>query len=251
MGVSAARAMVEERRGKWFDPALCDALSTVWNNEPFWDEYFEAATSAARVLPIRAAAMNATELRIDQICQAFAQVVDAKSNFTGEHSTRVMKYSLQIAHVFGFDERRTIELRRAALLHDIGKLGIPNSILEKPGQLTDEEFAAVKQHPQFSHEILSKIRGFERITEIAAAHHEKLNGQGYWRGLAADQLDLDMRIVAVADIFDALSAKRPYREAMPLDKVFGILDAESGTAIDGDCVAALRDVYDNHDLIAA
>lgn len=142
--------------------------------------------------------------------------------------------------MYGFDQERLRTLRHAALLHDIGKLGIPNSILEKPGKLDDDEFARIKLHPQFSYEILRPIRAFERVAEIAAAHHERLDGRGYWRGLSADQLDLDMRILAVADVFDALSAERPYRGAMPMPEVFAILERESSTGLDPECVAMLK-----------
>ncbi len=251
MDVPSAYRMVEERKGRWFDPALCDAARAFEQDEAFWKTYYESAQDAARILPLPAAAKKATDVHIDQICQAFAQVVDAKSNFTGEHSTRVMKYSCEIAESLGLDADRIKVIRRASLLHDIGKLGIPNSILEKPSGLTDDEFETVKLHPQFTHVILSKIKGFERVTEVAANHHEKLNGRGYWRGLGADQLDLDMRMIAVADIFDALSAARPYREAMPLQKVFAILDKEAEDAIDPDCVAVLKDRYRDQEYVAA
>jgi HD-GYP domain-containing protein (c-di-GMP phosphodiesterase class II) len=103
------------------------------------------------------------------------------------------------------------------LLHDIGKLGVSNSILEKPGKLTSEEFESVRKHPYFSYEILRRVPAFADFSYDAAAHHERLDGKGYWRGLGADQLSLHARILAVADVFDALRAKRPYRDALPLE----------------------------------
>jgi HD-GYP domain-containing protein (c-di-GMP phosphodiesterase class II) len=130
-------------------------------------------------------------------------------------------------------------MRRAALLHDIGKLFVPNTILEKPGALDGAEWEIVKQHPHYSYEILRRVTGFEELSEVAAAHHEKLDGSGYFRHLDAQHLSLKARILVVADIFDALSARRPYREAMPLDEVFGAIRKDAPRALDARCVEAL------------
>jgi HD-GYP domain-containing protein (c-di-GMP phosphodiesterase class II) len=131
-------------------------------------------------------------------------------------------------------------MRRAALLHDVGKLSVPNTILEKPGKLTDEEWDVVKEHPRYTLEILRRIPGFGQLSDIAAAHHEKLNGSGYFRHYGADELSLEMRILTVADIYDALAAKRPYRDAMPLETVFEIMQKDAPQAIDAQCLDALR-----------
>jgi HD-GYP domain-containing protein (c-di-GMP phosphodiesterase class II) len=134
-------------------------------------------------------------------------------------------------------------MRRAALVHDIGKLSVSNSILEKPAALNNEEWDVVKKHPYYSFEILRRIPGFEDLSEVTGAHHEKLDGSGYFRHLGADQLSLEMRILTVADIFDALAAKRPYRDALPLDKVFGIMQKDAPRAIDPQCLDALMMHY--------
>ena len=130
-------------------------------------------------------------------------------------------------------------MRRAALLHDIGKLSVPNMVLEKPGALDTGEWEIIKRHPYYSYEILRRVTGFEELSEVAAAHHEKLDGTGYFRHLKAEQISQEARILVVADIFDALSAKRPYRDAMPLEKVFGIMQKDAARALDGACVEAL------------
>ncbi len=130
-------------------------------------------------------------------------------------------------------------LRRAALLHDIGKLSVPNAILEKPAKLTHEEWRVVRDHPYYTFEILSRIPGFESLSAEAAAHHEKLDGSGYWRGWRAEQLSSFARILGVADIFDALRAKRPYRDSLPLEKVFAIMRADAPRAMDVPCLEAL------------
>jgi putative nucleotidyltransferase with HDIG domain len=131
-------------------------------------------------------------------------------------------------------------IRRAALLHDIGKLGVSNTILDKPGKLTPGEWDVVRKHPQYSYEILKRISNFSELSEIAASHHEKLNGTGYFRGMAAEQLNLPSRILAVADIYDALAAKRPYRDALPLETVLDIMQKDAPHALDGGCVEALK-----------
>jgi putative nucleotidyltransferase with HDIG domain len=132
-------------------------------------------------------------------------------------------------------------MMRAGLLHDIGKLGVSNTILDKPDKLTDEEFEIMKSHPVLGHAVLRRVSVFEDVAEVAAAHHERLDGRGYPYGLSADQLSMDMRILTVADIFDALTADRPYRAAMPLEKAFAIMDDMTGTAIDDVAYQALKD----------
>ena len=131
---------------------------------------------------------------------------------------------------------------RASLLHDIGKLGISNRILDKPGGLTGEEYEEIKRHPKITHDILSRVGPFRPIAETAASHHEKLDGSGYHRGIGSEDLDLPARILAVADIYDALSADRPYHKALPKEKVIDILREESATRIDPECVAILEDL---------
>jgi HD-GYP domain-containing protein (c-di-GMP phosphodiesterase class II) len=123
----------------------------------------------------------------------------------------------------------------------LGKLGVSNAILEKPAKLDDEEWKSMKRHPQDTWRILNSIPHFAELSEVAASHHEKLNGTGYWRGLTAERMPLEARIIAVADIFDALSANRPYRDSLPLEKVFSIMLKDAPHGIDGDCVRALEE----------
>jgi HD-GYP domain-containing protein (c-di-GMP phosphodiesterase class II) len=125
-------------------------------------------------------------------------------------------------------------------LHDIGKLGVSNAVLDKPGKLNDIEFAAIKKHPVYSRQILSNIAAFGDFVHVAGGHHERLDGKGYPDGLKGDQIDLETRIVTVADIFDALTADRPYRAAMPVKKAMEIMDDMVGDAIDENCYAALK-----------
>ncbi|MDQ3304360.1 MAG: HD domain-containing protein [Actinomycetota bacterium] len=126
----------------------------------------------------------------------------------------------------GFPQDEVRDQRRAALLHDIGKLGISNRILDKPGRLTDEEFEKIKEHSALTYGILDRVSPFRHLADLAASHHERLDGSGYHRGLSAKDLDTPARILAVADVFDALSSDRPYRAAMPPEKVFSILESD-------------------------
>lgn len=177
---------------------------------------------------------------LDDIAAGFAKVVDAKSPFTRGHSERVALFTDMIAKDIGLDDGKRRRLKRAALLHDIGKLGVSNEILDKPGKLDEAEWVAMRSHPGLGATILSRIAVFEELSRIAASHHERLDGRGYPNGLKGDEIDLDTRIVTTADIFDALTADRPYRAAMPASRAFEIMAADLGTAIDPDCFDALR-----------
>ena len=176
------------------------------------------------------------------MAKAFADVVDAKTPFTGGHSDRVAEFTDMIAAELAFDEARRRRLRRAALLHDIGKLGVSNTILDKPGKLDEGEWEAMRRHPIASEAILLRITAFADAARIGGAHHERLDGKGYPRGVAGPDIDLETRIVTVADVFDALTADRPYRKAMPVTQALSIIEADLGSAFDASCVQALKRV---------
>ncbi len=239
-GPSAAIDAARRRSGRWFDPELVNVAICMSKNGTLWSslENRDLLQEVVALEPEQRR-ITASEDAIDNICQAFAEVIDAKSPLTYRHSSGVAEAAMDIGRWFGMKPRDMKLLRRAALLHDLGKLGVPNMILEKPGKLTDEEWKVVKKHPYYTLEILRRIPGFEALGEEAAAHHEKLDGSGYWRGLVAEQLSIFARILAVADIFDALRAKRPYRDSLPLDKTFAIMRAESPHALDLPCLEAL------------
>ena len=131
-------------------------------------------------------------------------------------------------------------LKRASLLHDIGKLGVSNSILDKPGKLDEDEWIAMRLHTVNTEVILQRINAFADFAFVAASHHERLDGKGYPRGLRGDQIPFELRIITTADIFDALTAERPYRAALPISKALAIMQDDLGTAIDGRCFEALR-----------
>ena len=240
-GKEAALKEVRERSGIWFEPFLVSAFERAAANTAFW-----------RVLASRSLQQTIIELApeqggesvdddyLDEVAAAFAQVVDSKSPFTAGHSDRVALFTDMIAEQLGLSPEKRRFLKRAALLHDLGKLGVSNQILDKNGKLTDEEWQSVRRHPAQSQMILSRISAFQELARIAGDHHERLDGKGYPRGIAGDEISLETRIITVADIFDALTAERPYRAAMPVTKALEILRGDVGTAVDGRCFAALE-----------
>ena len=181
---------------------------------------------------------------LDDISAAFGQVVDSKSPYTSGHSARVALYTDMIAEVLGLSHERRRWLKRGALLHDVGKLGVSNSVLDKPGKLDDEEWAAVKAHAVYTETILSRINAFSELARVSAAHHERLDGKGYPRGLMADEICLETRIITTADIFDAITAERPYRGAIPIPRTLEMMAENVGTAIDERCFEALKQALD-------
>ena len=239
-GVTAALEIVARRRGRWFDPVLADEVLRWRDDSAFWEE-MDAPDLPRRVadLEMPDRAMEADAASLDRLATAFAGIIDAKSPYTYAHSEGVTDAALAVGRRLGLAPEALASLRRAALLHDIGKLGVSNRILDKPGPLDDEEMAAVRRHPGETEAILVRVAGLTQIAGVAAAHHERLDGTGYPRGIGAEALDLPARILAVADVYDALTADRPYRPAMPRERALGILRREAGRSLDADAVAAV------------
>jgi putative nucleotidyltransferase with HDIG domain len=238
-GTGAACEIARKRRGTWFDPALVDAVTSVERDAEFWRS-LEAPDVAALEPPDRV--VIADEVLLDRVAHAFASVVDAKSPYTANHSEGVAEIAVRLAGMLDLDTGMRATLRRAALLHDVGKLGVSNRILDKPGPLDEAEWATVRRHPRWSMEILARVSAFAVVAQIAAAHHERLDGSGYHRGLTAPELDPPTRILAVADVAEALSSERPYRRALSSDEVLSIMRRDAGRGLDLEAYAALRQV---------
>ncbi|WP_263371458.1 HD-GYP domain-containing protein [Granulicella cerasi] len=240
-GEANAMAMLQKRCVGWFDRALVRLASMLERSGVLWkqlesDDLLQMTLS----LEPEPRGIDFDSSAVDHVCEAFAKIIDSYSHFTHEHSTHVMRLALSIAKVMGVASEDIATLRRAALLHDIGKLAIPVAILEKAGPLTVEERRTMEAHARLSGELLRKIPSFDSIAAVAESHHEKLDGSGYPFGKNADSLSLLSRILAVADIYEALSSSRPYRDALTPEQAMVILRTDAGTKLDARCMDALE-----------
>ncbi len=238
---AVAFEVARERSGRWFDPELVRAANTLEHDKTIWQNWEEAkARECVMKLEPEGDELLADEECISNVCEGFSAVIDAKSPWTHLHSQGVSAAAVGIAQKMNLPDSTMTMIRQAALLHDIGKLSLSNAILDKPGKLSDEEFTAVRQHPYFTQRILERVASFQELAFVASAHHEKLDGSGYPHKLTAEQLTLPARILCVADIYDALSAERPYRAALPREKVFAIMEKDAPRALCGESLEAVK-----------
>lgn len=243
VGQDAAIATITERSGYCFDPEAVKAAQSLAARDELWTAITSTGShlrAAALQMEPNQKTMADGEVTLDAICRAFAAIIDAKSPFTFNHSVSVANTAMSIAKKLRLADSRIALLRRAALLHDLGKMAIPDSILHKPGELDAAEWQLIRSHPEHTWKILRSVKGFEEMGEIAASHHERLDGSGYFRGLSALQLTIEARILAVSDMFDALVEQRPYRNALPPDKVIAIIRKESPHRLDAAVIEALE-----------
>jgi len=186
---------------------------------------------------------------ISSLGQLFRNIIDFRSRFTSTHSSGVAECAATLARIFGFTETEAQLMEVAGNFHDIGKLAVPNAILEKPDKLTKEEFAIIKQHTYFTYSILSTIGGLQQIAEWAAFHHEKLDGSGYPFHVKADKIGTGARIMTVADIFTAIAEDRPYRKGMDKEGVARVLKEQADRNFLDKRIVKL--LLENHDEIIA
>jgi HD-GYP domain-containing protein (c-di-GMP phosphodiesterase class II) len=163
---------------------------------------------------------------------ALNMLLDLKDLRTGLHATRLAEWAVRVGERLGLDDASLRDIEAASLLHDIGKIGLPDSILLKPGKLTDEEYAITKKHPEYGWAILRSIPGFERTSLLVLHHHERYNGTGYPAGLSGKDIPLGSRIVAIVDAFDAMLSTRAYRDALPIEEVLRRLHKDTGSHFD-------------------
>lgn len=242
-GPSSALEEVARRCGTWFDPEIVKTMTSIGQDASFWEALSDPSIErAVQALEPGDHIVPLDESFLDDIAEAFGLVVDAKSPYTSGHSTRVAAYTTSIAAQLGLSQQRIRWLRRGALLHDVGKLGVSNAILDKPGKLDADEWAAVQRHAAYTQDILGRIDAFSELACIASAHHERLDGKGYPLGLVDHQIRIETRIITTADIFDAISAERPYRGAVPIPQTLEMMTQSLGTAIDPLCLDALTTV---------
>jgi len=178
----------------------------------------------------------ATRRAYEEALASLAAALDTRDNETREHSYRVMEYTLRLAREAGLPDEDLIGIERGALLHDIGKIGIPDAVLLKPARLSEEERAVMETHPRIGFSMLASVQFLGSAAEIVYAHHERWDGSGYPRGLAGEQIPVGARLFAVADSFDALTSDRPYRRAMTYAQARAIIVDESTAHFDPACV---------------
>ncbi len=242
------RAIDESAPGR-FHPTVLDAFHLSAEDRRFWrmlrsPSLLEDLQSEVRPLPLAFEGANVVAMG-----QFFSHIVDFQSPFTATHSAGVASVAERLSTLMDFPAGDRSLMRTAGFLHDLGKLAIPEHIIEKPGALTQAEISVMRSHPTHTRTCLSAVGGFEKVTAWAANHHERLDGSGYPNGYTATDLDLGSRVMAVADIFTACAEERPYRSGLPLERVSGILDdLVSHKKLDGDVVATLVEHMDSVDI---
>ncbi len=243
-GPERAVSELNTRRKIWYDPDLVAVARSLHRAGQLWQHCLPSADVEETRLAVLAldpgVITEITDRRIDRICEAFAGIVDAKSPFTYRHSLGVMQVSCAIAGELDLSRAACDTIRRAALLHDVGKLAISNAILDKNGKLNEGEWELVRRHPTFSGSILRRVPKFDRVAQIAEQHHERLDGSGYPHQLGSNTLSLESRVVALADCYSAMAEDRPYRRGMSREQVLSLLAKDSPGQLDPGCFNALK-----------
>lgn len=241
---------INEQSGTMFDPELVHVFNKVSSKESLWLDLTSQFMDSQLGRRLHTCPVITSEKEIIGVSKIFADIIDSKSPFTYRHSRLVAETASLLAGQAGFTGRQQKRMYIAGLLHDLGKLSIPEEILEKPGRLNKQEYNVIKHHTYITHQILSMIDGFEVINQWAAYHHEKLNGEGYPFHLTGADLSVGSRIMAVADIFSALVEDRPYRKGLPRHRVEEIMNHMVATkSIDGEIVHILMDNYREAEIL--
>ena len=252
-GPDKAVEVLLERSGTWYDPEVVRAAESMHREGTLWELCLPDSDPAALQPAVMALdpghSSSLASHDIDLICSGFADVVDAKSPFTFRHSVGTTEAAVLIGNAMGLSPERVEVVRRAALLHDIGMLSVPNIVLDKPAPLTSEEWARVHRHPLLSQEILSRVRAFGQVAELAAQHHERLDGSGYPLRLTDGQISLESRILTAADVFTALWESRSYRDDLSPADIRRELAQEVPSRLDGDTFDAALSVMDQLALL--
>ena len=240
--VQRIRELVEQGRGTEFSDRAVDSFLRVSEREFIWMDF---ALNPEFLTFFTGDMHDVTLEQAVTLTKLMSRIIDFRSSFTAMHSAGVAASAKTLAKLAGMSDEYCIKMEIAGNLHDLGKLRVPNEILEKPGKLSNEEFNKVKEHPYYTRLILLEVEGFEEISEWAGFHHEKLNGRGYPFHLNGDLLSLGSRIMSVADIFSAITEERPYRKGMEKERALNVMweNVERGD-ICGEIVRLLEDNYD-------
>lgn len=245
-------SLINSYRGSMFNPEFIDAFNRLATNDIFWLHWSES-NFIPEIKPWLDSEEDC-ELGFEELktlFKLFSACVDGKSRFTSSHSIGVASLSVFIGSLIGLSMESLYKLELAALLHDLGKLRVPDYILDKKGSLDSSEFLIMKHHSYDTYRILSSIGGMEDIAKWASQHHEKLNGNGYPSGLTEDEIDLESKIIMIADIFQALAQDRPYRDGLDFDTIISILEGMvDKREIDRNIVSMIKD-YPNETMASA
>lgn len=245
-GRAAAVRLARARQGKALDPAVVAAFNRLADDDGFWQGLEdETIWETIRQLEPDSPSRYISEARLDEVTRAFADFADLKSFYTAGHSRRVAALTERMASHLGLAPKEITDIRRAALLHDIGLVGVPSFALHKPeGRLSAVEWENLRLHPYYAERILGRVPVFIPLLPLVAAHHERPDGQGYYRGLVQDQLPLGARIIAVADAFDDLTHAGPGRAALDTDAILDGMGRGVGTQFCPAAFSALVRVLD-------
>jgi HD-GYP domain-containing protein (c-di-GMP phosphodiesterase class II) len=236
--------LIDGERKKSFSPELADAALSVLGNAEITEEMCNTAIDSRIDQEFKGKTLDMKDEDVMQMTAAFSTIVDAKSPFTKNHSSGLEQKTGRMCRFYNFGSSKTCRMKVAANLHDIGKLSVPNRILDKDGRLTEEEFRVIKLHTYYTRQALEKIKGWEDITDWASDHHEKLNGKGYPIGKRASELCHESRLMGCLDIYQALIEPRPYKHGFSNEKAFSILDeCVEMNQIDGDIVEDMKKVF--------
>jgi len=238
LGKQATRQTILDRSGDWFCPELVDAFMKITQSEAFWfrlESEHVSDYAATWIAHDQSREIAFHDLR--SLIRIFSVIVDAKSHFTREHSDGVARLSRYLGEQFHLPERSCEMLELAGLLHDLGKLRVPDELLEKPGALTPEEYTTVQRHSFDTFNILKTIHGLGDVALWAAQHHERVDGSGYPYHVAQEAVSLEARMIAVADVYQALAQRRPYRGPMTPEDILTVLKEQAANGkLDQDVV---------------
>lgn len=242
---------VKSNDGKVFSNKLVDAFLKISSKDFFWFNVENISFMEFILDSVSPKIDECLDLKqFEEIAYIFSDIIDNKSGFTATHSRGIAELTYSVSKFIGYPDDKCIKMKISGLLHDIGKLAIPTSILDKNGSLSEEEFAIIKSHVYYTKIILDRIMNIEDISDWASNHHEKLNGKGYPRSLSADQLSEECRILGVCDIYQALTEDRPYRKGFDNKKAFSIMDnMVSENFICGKALKYLKETLNFHDKV--
>lgn len=241
--------LVKLQRGKKYSAQISDLVLALLRDRQFCLRLFEIDTCGMENSYHPQNYKIMTDNMLEVIGKAFANFIDYKTPYTANHSKDVAEYADMISRSIGLNEESRKSVYIASLLHDLGKVAVPDNILLKPGALTIEEFDIIKNHVYYTAFLLNKIPGFEQINKIASSHHEKLNGSGYFVGASNDELCIESRIICIADIYAALVADRPYRKGMQAEEALKVMDGMAEKReIDKEILKHLKEQYQEYSI---